>query len=298
VPLAPLGIRSGPVAWDSTHGELVVTDEGDTSPKGGPLPAATWTWKGGRWTQHGEAGLPAGLGSRVLADVPSLHGLVLIGEQGGASWLWNGSTWSRLAAPPWNGTESGANAAAWDAQRHLLVVVVGTRLSGDMMPPPQQTWTWDGHTWTSRGSAPLLSGHGDMAWDPQTRSVVLVGTPYYSPTSVGTGTVWTWTGSAWRTYGTPATDEYSSYAVGLAWDAADGALMSYLWSTVDDGTLPGMILIRDGRWQKSASASYPAGGVRLVADITDDSALLVTVPSGSDQDTVLTWNGHGWQPAG
>jgi len=293
----PLGIRSGPMAWDSTHGTLVVVDEGGDSPKDGAVAGNTWTWQGGRWSQHGDAGLPPNLGSLVLADMPALHGVVLIGEQGSGVWLWNGSAWARAGATPWDSTQSGANAAAWDAQRRLLVVVVGTRLSGDMMPPPQQTWTWNGRTWANRGDAPLLAGNGDAAWDPQTRSVVLVGTPYYSVTSVGTATAWTWTGSAWRKYGTPATYTYSSYALGVAWDSTAGALLSYLSSTVDDGTMPGMLVIRDGRWQRSVSSSYPADAVRLVADTGDGRALLVVVPHSGDQDAVYTWNGHAWQPA-
>lgn len=303
----PAPYNAADAAWDSTHAEMVVVLPGDSG-KAGYNPSAVWTWNGS-WQPHGDAGLPTRQ-SGVLADMPPLHGVVLLGDpdvSGAASWRWDGAAWRQIAAPPYP-ANYGPNAAAYDAQRHELVVLVGTRLSGDMAsPPPDQTWTWDGRTWTRRGDAPQTAGRPPMAWDPEARSVVIAGSPWYSVTSVGHAQAWTWTGSGWRRYGSAATFDLPSLARSMAWDASAHGLVLYAEATADDAH-PATVLLAGGRWQTVAPLTFPEHVGVMVEDTTRNRALLVgtapisapQTPSAStynDPDTVLTWDGRGWTEA-
>jgi len=293
----------GAAAWDSTHADLVVLNAGGAD-KLGSAPSATWTWNGS-WQLHGAGGLPDAQ-QGILADMPPLHGAVLVGDRTGGSWRWDGAAWRQVGPVPFP-VDYGPDAASYDVQRHQLVVLVGTRLSGDLSSPPApQTWTWDGRTWRRGADAPLTAETAHMAWDPEARSVVMAGDPFYSVTSVGHAQAWTWTGAAWRRYGSTASFDFPSVR-GMAWDASLHGLVAYAEPWYGNAN-PATIVLAGGRWQMLTPTTFPEQVGTLVEDTTGNRALLVgTAPIALPQtpsayatagpETVLIWDGRGWAEA-
>ena len=113
IPLGTNEVIEG-FAFDRTHGEAVLLTW--ASPATGiPNPTHTWTWDGRSWAlRHPVHELPVGGAAPRLAtvgpDAPARLGrgvLALFEDTGNLSetWLWNGSTWSELAAtasPPYD----------------------------------------------------------------------------------------------------------------------------------------------------------------------------------------------------
>jgi hypothetical protein len=92
----------------------------------------------------------------------------------GDTWTWDGVTWTQqhpLASPPAR-TDA---AMAYDAARQQVVLFAG--LDSDQLVRLDDTWTWDGSTWTRQAPPyrPSNRYRHAMAYDAGRRQVVLFG---------------------------------------------------------------------------------------------------------------------------
>ena len=124
------------------------------------------------------------------------------------TWLWNGSDWvqaqSTTTPPP-----RSASAFAYDDATKQVVLFGGVKYdSNDRM---NDTWTWDGDSWTLQHpkTSPSPRSHAAMVYDPALHSLLLFGgtfagifcryesDPEVVPCRPSTD-VWAWNGSDWK----------------------------------------------------------------------------------------------------
>ena len=153
----------------------------------------TWTWDGITWTRRDvalspiggeEAGMSAGVGGRGVilfgggycggydVDVTRAPGAA----QGPlrVTWFWDGNKWASLA-PSLSPTPLCEPSMAYDSERRENVVFGGQ--SGLCGPTSDETWIWDGSTWTQKQTEthPQARTEASMAYDSSRGMVVLFG---------------------------------------------------------------------------------------------------------------------------
>ena len=209
---------ANPVAYDGATGQVMLF--------GGLGSAAnlndTWAWDGTAWTQVADAadagctttctGSPRARAASMMAYDPASNQLILFGGDGGGigflndTWNWNGTTWTQVADSGDSGcfntcsgspqARSGA-AMAYDAAIGKLVLFGG-------LGPLNDTWTWDGTSWTQVADSddpgctttctggPPTTVSGSMAYDPPSNQLILFGGGGYNSNAT-----WNFDGTAW-----------------------------------------------------------------------------------------------------
>ena len=139
----------------------------------------------------------------------------------GRTLLWNGNS-----ATAWTGNTRNvpggrrAHAMAYDSSRSRVVLFGGdTWDNTGVTVRLNETWEWDGTSWTSKtpASAPTARSFPAMAYDRVRAKVVLFG-----GTSTGSGVLgdtWEWDGTTW-TQRSPATVPTSRTKAAMAYDSA------------------------------------------------------------------------------
>ena len=150
-PRSSAGMGAGPSGPVMFGGSPTGIDGG-----GGTLPSDTWVWTHGAWTQACADGA-CGPSGRLF---PGMGGngsqVVMFGGLGGSgmpddTWVFDGHTWTQTCgtgtavpcgAPPLVGAAIG-----WDGQQ--FVMFGGAPMgAGDIGAPTDDTWTFDGTSWT------------------------------------------------------------------------------------------------------------------------------------------------------
>ena len=131
--------------------------------------------------------------------------MVLFGGRGDTAelndtWTWDGTTWTEQhpsTVPPVRDTAG----VAYDAQRGKVVMFSGYQ--GCYHCDPDDTWTWDGVTWTQEFPTRSPSGRDamGMVYDALRGKVVLFGGDFFPTVYNDT---WTWDGSNWQLESPPA----------------------------------------------------------------------------------------------
>jgi hypothetical protein len=140
------------------------------------------------------------IGAAMVYD-PATKDVVLFGGYDGSSvlgdtWVWNGSTWSKLTPSAAPSARESAAMVFDQASGQLL-------LFGGIVPVANapstffnDTWVWTGATWQQLqpASSPPARGFASIAYDATSKNVVLFG-----GASQGSylGDTWTWDGSTW-----------------------------------------------------------------------------------------------------
>src|SRR5437660_2601178 len=162
----------------------------------------TWTWDGHIWTQQHPALSPGPiLGASMAYDdatgfIVLFGGVPIFGPATNDTWLWNGTTWIRQhpsIAPP---RRRHAN-MVYDAVLGQLVLFGG--YGTDTKSPLNDTWLWNGTSWTQQhpATSPSARLSASMAYDAITHTVVLFGgDDMGAPIPLLTDT-WTWNGTSW-----------------------------------------------------------------------------------------------------
>jgi hypothetical protein len=112
--------------------------------------ADLFAWDGANWSASPQAGhWPKARAGSVFVNAPG--GLLLFGGTGllgppfGDTWLWNGANWTPQDAPDASPAfvRAYASAAAWGSE----VVLFGGE-DDETGVPSNETWVWNGSTWT------------------------------------------------------------------------------------------------------------------------------------------------------
>jgi len=159
----------------------------------------TWLWDGINWRPASPATSPPARVSATMAFDPITGAVVLFGGFGGTAlgdtWMWDGRSWTELrpaASPPprYGAGMVGIKGAGKGAN---LVLFGGIDSGGAAL---QDTWTWDGTTWTRRAeNGPPARFLASMAVVAEKRAVVFGGVP--APGKAPLDDLWSWDGTRW-----------------------------------------------------------------------------------------------------
>ena len=249
----------------------------------------TWVWDGKTWTdcrkwdlgdRWGHAMAYDALRQRIVVSCGQGHVKVV-----NDTWEWDGNTWTRQT-PPTSPPDRAYHAMAYDAARQR-VILFGGRGGSPSFPYLNDTWKWDGKTWTQCGvvTGPSNRAHHAMAYDVARKRLVLFGGEYSAGLLNDT---WEWDGNTWSRC-TPTSSPTVRYRHAMAFDAARHRIVLFGGSGVA-GVL-GDTWEWDGRtWmQRMTTASPPA---RSLHNMTYDSACgAVVLFGGTDgsKDLRDTW---------
>jgi hypothetical protein len=129
-------------------------------------------------------------------------------------WAWDGALWSLLSADPQGPAWRNFAGAAFDTRRNVLVLHSGLQNAGSRM---DETWEWDGQSWTRFDvSGPGFREGAMMAFDEARGEVVLFGGAGEQFEMLGD--TWTWDGEGWTQASTSGPPPRFPSAIG--YDAA------------------------------------------------------------------------------
>lgn len=179
-PPGDLGRRTDHVmAYDSARGVTVLFGG-----YAGFSLSDTWEWDGTSWTPQSVSG-PRFLHYRPAMAYDSVRGVMVL--VGGGTWEWDGTSpeWvlRTFEGPSNNGELEWATSMAFDTSRGVSVLFGAGR---DL----NETWEWDGTSWTQRMVAGPSAGQC-MAYDSARQVVVLVGF------GADINETWEWDGASW-----------------------------------------------------------------------------------------------------
>ena len=225
--------------------------------------SSTWIWNGKAWSNVTPS-LSSAPSARVYAQAaydPVHKQVVLFGGspdgvgQLGDTWVWNGSTWSRLSpatAPP----ARSQGMMAWDPGLGKVVLYGGqagggaTQL-GDM-------WAWDGSTWSRLhpASSPGPLYGAAIAFDPAHHALLMFGG---SPDGFGAvSSTWSFDGSSWKQLH-PASTAPAREGAGMVYDTALGKVVLTGGAGMSSNTELNDTWTWDGSsWSRLSGISAPA----------------------------------------
>jgi hypothetical protein len=165
----------------------------------------TWVWDGSHWEPRFGKARPHPREGHTMAYDTKRKEIVLFGGmgQGGQrladTWVWDGETWAERA-PQTSPPARDHQGMAYDEAREQLVMFGGYWWQDGRAGKLQDTWTWNGATWSHRSTEAeptARSGH-TLAYDAERRVVMLVG-------GQGEGDIqeralqdpWEWNGTKW-----------------------------------------------------------------------------------------------------
>ncbi len=205
-PLQKPSARAGhAMAYDTSRQEVVLfgghTSEGDSN--------ETWVWNGMDWTQRFPVTSPPPRVHHWMAYDADRGQVVLFGGANATgflsdTWTWDGVSWTQKFPPVSPPARWVGQFMAYDAGRARVVLFGGNAPPGCPTCRWDDTWTWDGTTWTQEhppASPPALSNHA-MAYDEIHGETLLFGGIDSSLSAVPAS--WIWDGTSW-TQQTPAT---------------------------------------------------------------------------------------------
>ncbi len=200
--LSPPARLGHAMAFDSVRGRTVLF--------GGSGLADTWEWDGTNWIQHTPTTAPPALfGHGMVYDSARqrtlLFGATYVPGSPRMTWEWDGTNWTQrtpTTSPP-VGHEF---ALAYDSTRGRTVLFGG--YTGVFLPPLDETWEWDGATWTklSPAASPLARQGHSMAFDVGGQRTVMFGGIQ------GTAETWQWDGTNWTLVGLTTTPSMRDHA--------------------------------------------------------------------------------------
>lgn len=176
----------------------------------------------------------------------------------------------------------------------------GLICQGNQCTDQDDTWTWDGTTWTSRSpsNSPASRYGATLAYhEPSQRLVLFGGVDCTGPDCVDLADTWTWDGNTWTKEEPSASPPERSDAA-MTFDAERGVIV--LFGGQDTG---GVLLDDTWTWngstwteQNPSSRPSPRFGAGLAFDAARGVSVLL---GGSDNGTsnladTWTWNGETW----
>ena len=230
------------MAYDSARGVTVLFGGYTFGPPAQYL-HDTWEWNGSAWTQVNLTGTSPGGRSNFALAYDSTRGVtVLFGGGSSDTWEWNGSTWTEVNLTGTSPNPRYGNAMAFDSTRGVTVLFGGDYIrvviSGNGSVYYQDTWEWNGSTWTNvtpSGTNPSAGGGSSMAFDSARGRGVLF----------DSNNTWEWDGSTW-TKVTPVGMSPSVAETAIAYDSAKGAVVLF-------GGLSGAEVDLQDTWEWKAS---------------------------------------------
>ena len=258
-----------------------------------------------RWTRILYGILPSLRSDTAMAYMTSRSQIVLFGGQRAVTttalfddtWVYNGRGWELLqpvSSPP----ARLGHAMAYDAARDRVVLFGGQTQS--TQKAFDDTWEWDGATWSvmaPAGALPPSRAHAAMAYDPRRDRVVLFGGELPGRAARLADT-WTWNGTSWTQLPSPqAPGGQSCHA--MAYDPSRGVIVM-VGVNPSATTVTVWELVGD-TWMERTTMTAPPERTEAVLAYDPVARAVILAGGISALGTPLAdawrWNGQDWSPA-
>lgn len=217
-------------------------------------------------------------------------------------WEWDGLRWSPIVPTGPEPAARYSHAMAYDPVNRRVILFGGYDSFFTLF---DDTWAWDGRTWTRLAPAtrpPARWGHALATDYNRGRVVMFGGSLSAGPISPGTDEIWEWDGTDW-TQMHPAVRPGFRSGHAMAYDSQDQRVLVYGGSTAGGGLTYGDTWSWDGTtWRQGAIGDGGPGPRTSPAMATDPGTgrpvlyggvLYRVTPPLVFNDT-WSWNGHGW----
>ena len=190
---------------------------------GGVPDGQTWEWSGAGWTLVSTSGPSARSGHSLSYDEVTQQVILFGGFDGtdvlGDTWAWNGTTWTLLSTL---GPMARMHAAmAGDPERERILLFGGTTSNSESYAV-NDTWEWDGTTWTELvAPGPLARGRHAMTFGPPLSRIIMSGGT--SMLGQALADTWSWDGYSWR----QETGGIATSSAAMAYDYARGVVLAF-----------------------------------------------------------------------
>lgn len=288
---APPPRKGGTLGYDAQRREVVLFG-------GGGL-ADTWIWDSRSWTRRVTTGSPPGRTHASMSYDTTRARLVLAGGVAGDgqllhdTWLWDGQSWTEQAQTGPSNPPARCGASMHDDPRTSSMLLFGGQGTGDRAGKPlNDTWLWDGSTWTQLTPrvAPSPRFGAAIAYHVAQQQLLLFGG---TTGAMPTNDTWLWNGHNWSQL-TPATSPPARSWANLVYHHAYQKLV--LIGGSGDGSEPAMMNLAD-TWLWNGTTWEPHANIAL-ADAQ-------TAPQGSHQSAayvehlqaILTYTATGQKKA-
>lgn len=177
---------------------------------------AMWSWNGATWTQLHPAITPSPRMNPDMVYDAARGQLLLFGGLSDTNtplndtWSWNGTTWTQLHPATAPSARSDAS-IAYDATTRTVVLFGGDDNSAPI-PLLNDTWSWNGATWTQQHPATAPPGgafnsngtiygayptQNSMVWDAATQQLLLALAGGDNTGQHKIQITWSWDGTTW-----------------------------------------------------------------------------------------------------
>ena len=284
------------MAFDPISARTIVFGGSDTSVVP-PFYGDTWAYDGKTWTQLEVTGPAARTGAQMVYD-RARNRLVMFGGDVFAStgvstiynfyedtWEWDGASWHVVTSSDQpHPTGRTGHAMAYDPVRKRVVVYGGVHHLPFSLTDYNDTWEWDGASWTQGPDGPGANEGATMAFDPTSGKMILVGG------NIGTQT-WAYDGTTW-TQLSPATSPPARTDGAMTTDPKTGHLILFGGSGLSDAWS------WDGQtWKSAPLGPNNTSSAGFTMDVDRRRAVLFggfDATSGGATNATWEWDGTSW----
>ena len=201
------------MVFDSKRGRVIMFGGRTRLPEGYSMYGDTWSWDGTNWTDLGPTTTPEARSGAGMSYDPLRDQVVMVGGTNKTdalntnttlctylnpcaitvkTWTFDGTDWHA-----YTGTQPSARfdtRMAWDAASHTSLLFGGNVSTVAGTPSDlQDTWLWNGSTWTALSPATKPAARSDyaLASNPAAGKITLAGG------TATDGKTWQWNGTAW-----------------------------------------------------------------------------------------------------
>jgi hypothetical protein len=262
------------MAFDSGRGVHVLY--GSATAPGGDASVFTWEWSGERWSQVPSSNSPSEAVNGVMAYDSRRAVTVYYAYE---TWEWDGRSWTQLS-PPVSPAGASNAAMAYDSARGVAVLFGGC--CDEQGQDLNQTWEWDGTTWSL--AAPPVSPPGRersaLAYDSDRGATVLFGGADMSGAVLDD--TWEWNGTTWTAV-TPAASPAARASHAMVYDQKRGVTLLFSGQGLNGVALDDTWAWDGSRWIPVANPISPPPRAAFGMDY--DSIQGVVVVFGGVADT-------------
>lgn len=247
------------------------------------------------WVQEGS---PDARCCTAMAYSKASHGVMMFSGSNAVAdtWVWNGG-WHNTF-PPTSPPARGLGGLAADGTGNL-VLFGGVTSSGTFL---NDTWTWDGKSWTQQfpGQSPSPRSQMAMAYDPTNASVVLFGgcNVYAGPCTLDDTWVWNGLAKTWAPLN-PAVHPSGRRTV-MTYDVASKTMLLFGGDNAEGVQYTDSWVWSGANWQQIFPENTPPARTspNMVYDEALGAIVLFGGYAGTWQDSLndtWLWNGTTWK---
>jgi len=276
------------MVYDPNSGSILLFAGRDSNnkPAGTYVPYNdTWKWDGVNWTQFFPATAPDVRHAHQLSFDKNLNKVLMTGGQRpgftyNETWTWDGVNWTQLA-PTTDFTARVFHATEFDDNRGVMVMHSGKNTSNNTLY--NDTWEFDGSTWTQVDTTGPQYGWFPMVYDAVNQELLVQGGSTTFNHNASDGLSWSFGQGIWTDLGNSLPGALGSPVLSAQGALKSGEVVALTLANAASNATSGLFI-------GAANASAPFFGGTLVPSPN----ILIIIPTGASGGYILP----GLYPAG